>query len=78
MNKIFNTAKVRSFRDPKVLLSLDPHLTQIFSNSRDVKKLEYYWNEWRNATGAKLREDFINNIPLINEAARYILQLIEL
>ena len=73
MNKIFNTAKVPSFRNQKVLLSLDPHLTQIFSNSRDVKKLEYYWNEWRNATGARMRENFINNIDLVNEAARYII-----
>ncbi len=53
-----------------MLLSLDPHLIQIFSNSRDVKKLEYYWNAWRNATGARMREDFVDNIELTNEAAR--------
>jgi len=70
MNKIYSTAKVPSFENPKKLLSLEPDLAEIFEHSRDNKELEYYWNEWRKATGAKMREDFIENIALTNEAAR--------
>ena len=70
MNKIYSTAKVPSFENPKKLLSLEPDLAEIFEHSRDNKELEYYWNEWRKATGAKMREDFTANIALTNEAAR--------
>jgi hypothetical protein len=70
MNKIYSTAKVPSFENPKKLLSLEPDLAEIFEHSRDNKELEYYWNEWRKATGSKMRADFIENIALTNEAAR--------
>jgi hypothetical protein len=71
MNRIYSTAKVPSYKNPKILLSLEPDLTEILAKSRDVKELEYYWKEWRKATGEKMRDDFIENIDLFNEAARY-------
>jgi peptidyl-dipeptidase A len=70
LNRIYSTAKVPSYQNPEKLLSLEPDLTEIFATSRDAKELEYYWKEWRNATGVRMREDFIENIDLINEAAR--------
>ena len=72
MNRIYSTAKVPSYKNPKILLSLDPDLTDILASSRDAKELEYYWNEWRKATGQRMREDFIENIGLTNEAAMYV------
>jgi len=72
MNSIYSTAKVTSYKNPKILLSLDPDLTDILASSRDAKELEYYWNEWRKATGQRMREDFIKNIDLTNEAAMYV------
>jgi peptidyl-dipeptidase A len=71
MDRIYSTAKVPSYKNPKILLSLEPDLTDILAKSRDAKELEYYWKEWRKATGEKMRDDFIENIDLINEAARY-------
>ena len=73
LNRIYSTAKVPSYQNPKKLLSLEPDLTDILASSRDAKELEYYWNEWRKATGVRMRKDFIDNIGLTNEAARYIL-----
>jgi peptidyl-dipeptidase A len=71
MNKVYSTAKVASLANPKKLLSLEPELTEIFAQSRDPKELEYYWNEWRKATGVHMRDNFIEHISLTNEAARY-------
>ena len=70
MNKIYSTAKVPSLENPKKLLSLEPELTEIFAMSRNHTEIEYYWNEWKKATGAKMRDYFIENIALTNEAAR--------
>jgi hypothetical protein len=70
MNKVYSTAKVPSIDNPKNLLSLEPELVEIFAQSRNHSELEYYWNEWRKATGAKMRENFIEHIGLTNEAAR--------
>ena len=70
MNKIYSTAKVLSCSNSKKPLSLEPELEEIFAQSQDPKELEYYWNEWRKATGEKMRKDFIENIYLTNEVAR--------
>ena len=70
MNKIYSTAKVPSIENPKKLLSLEPELTEIFAQSRNHSELQYYWDEWRKASGGKMRDFFIKNIALTNEAAR--------
>jgi len=70
MNKIYSTAKIPAYKNPKKLLSLEPDLSEIFASSRDPKELEYYWNEWRLQTGSKMRNDFLVVLELINEAAR--------
>jgi hypothetical protein len=74
LEKIYITAKVPSYKNPKILLSLEPDLTDILSSSRDAKELEYYWREWRKATGVRMRKYFIENIDLTNEAARYVFE----
>eukprot|EP00094_Tigriopus_californicus_P003982 TCALIF_03835-PA protein Name:"Similar to Ance Angiotensin-converting enzyme (Drosophila melanogaster)" AED:0.12 eAED:0.12 QI:128/0.66/0.42/1/1/1/7/0/623 len=71
MQKIYSTAKVPSKDDPSKLLSLEPELSQIFAKSKDPKELEYYWKEWREQSGKKMRDHFMENIDLINHAARY-------
>lgn len=40
------------------------------SSSKDYDELEYIWSSWRNASGAKMREDYKIYVDLSNEAAR--------
>ena len=70
MEKIYSTAKFRSYKDPTKLVSLEPDLTLLMGKSRDPKELEYYWTEWRKHTGAKMRDLYLEYIDLTNEAAR--------
>jgi hypothetical protein len=70
MARIFNTAKVPSFKDRNVSVSLDPQIETIFAKSRDLEELEYYWTQFRAATGQKMRSLFLEYLDLENEAAR--------
>lgn len=45
-------------------------IEEVLSTSTDYDELEYIWSSWRNATGAKLRNDYKQYIDLSNEAAR--------
>ena len=47
--------------------------------SRDPHKLRFIWKAWRDATGAKMRHDYIRYIELKNKAAKLngILSLFE-
>jgi hypothetical protein len=40
--------------------------------SRDPEELAYYWAASRDATGKKMRKQFLEVIELTNEAARYV------
>ena len=70
MSKIHSTAKVPSFEDKTVLFSLNPEISNVFAKKRNPEQLAYYWNGFRNASGAKIRELYKEYIELSNKAAR--------
>ncbi|UYV61433.1 hypothetical protein LAZ67_1004812 [Cordylochernes scorpioides] len=63
MEDIYSQAKVDN-------LSLDPDLTRIFASSRNAEDLKKYWVGWRDATGKKIRSQYVKFVELSNEAAR--------
>ena len=71
MAKIYSTAKVPDYNDRSKKLSFEPGITEVLAKSTDPRELEYYWTEWRKATGRKMRDLFIRYVELTNEAARY-------
>lgn len=71
MQKIYSTAKICDFKQPnKCDLSLEPEITEIIVNSHDPEELKHLWTKWRDATGKKLKTDFIRYVELSNEIAR--------
>jgi peptidyl-dipeptidase A len=70
MTKTYSTAKVPSYKDKSKLLSLSPELSLVMSDSRDPDELEYYWTQWRDMSGAKIRDLYKDYVRLINKAAR--------
>ncbi|XP_064084729.1 angiotensin-converting enzyme-like [Macrobrachium nipponense] len=50
-------------------LSLEPHLTQIMSTSRNPDELRYVWRAWRDVAGKPLRNKYIRFVELTNKAA---------
>ncbi|UYV73683.1 hypothetical protein LAZ67_11000343 [Cordylochernes scorpioides] len=60
---IYSQAKVDN-------LSLEPDLTRIFASSRNAEDLKKYWVGWRDATGKKIRSQYIKFVELSNEVAR--------
>ncbi|XP_067013279.2 angiotensin-converting enzyme [Anabrus simplex] len=76
MSSIYATGKVCPYNNQKCNLSssealdLDPGLQSVLYSSRDYDELVYIWEEWRKATGAKMREDYKTYVMLNNEAAR--------
>ena len=71
MAKIYSTAKVPGYKDRSKKFSLDPEITEALAKSTDPRELEYYWTEWRKATGKKMRDLYLRYVELTNEAARY-------
>ena len=70
MAKIFSAAKVPEYKDKSKRLSLDPGITEALAKSTDPSELEYYWTEWRKATGREMRALYLRYVDLTNEAAR--------
>jgi peptidyl-dipeptidase A len=70
MTKTYSTAKVPSYKDKSKLLSLSPELSLIMSKSCDLDELEYYWTQWRDKSGAKIRDMYKDYIKLNNKAAK--------
>ncbi len=70
MSKTYNTAKVPSYKDKTKLVSLEPGIKKVLRESRDPAELEYYWTQWRNATGKQIRKLYMKYVDLTNEAAR--------
>ncbi|XP_054156845.1 angiotensin-converting enzyme-like [Oppia nitens] len=68
METIYSTAKinVKNRKD----LSLEPDLTKIMAESDDYDELQEVWVNWRDATGSKMRDDFIKYYELGNKAAK--------
>lgn len=78
MTAIFSTAgvcmneKITNIKScPKTdFMPLDPNITNYLRESRDPHKLRFIWKAWRDATGAKMRHDYIRYIELKNKAAK--------
>jgi len=69
MATIYSTAKVQEYGSSKRNFSLDPELTEILSNSRNPKELQYYWEQWREASGKQMKDMYNEYVNLYNEAA---------
>ncbi|XP_055334822.1 angiotensin-converting enzyme-like [Paramacrobiotus metropolitanus] len=77
MSQIYSTAKVcRSPQTPlasckqEELLDLEPGITREFDNPDTPEHiLAHLWNEWREQSGKKMRDQFIRYVELKNEAA---------
>lgn len=76
--KTFNEAKLRmeaTYSTAAITangtggLELEPDLTHILATSNDEKVLKEVWVNFRDATGAKMREDYITYYTLGNKAA---------
>ena len=65
---VYSTAKVKEFKGDKKL-SLNPDLEGIVSESSDPEELQYYWDQWRRATGERMGDQYRQYIDLYNEAA---------
>ena len=69
MTKVYKTAKVPDSKTRKQL-SLEPEITKLMAESRNPEELEYLWNQHRETTGEKMRENFKQYLDLTNKAAR--------
>merc|ERR1719443_2592421 len=70
MATIYSTAKVLEYGSSKRNFSLDPELTEILANSRKEEELQYYWEQWREASGKEMKEMYKQYVNLYNEAAK--------
>merc|ERR1712106_912532 len=70
MGKTYSTAKVTEFGASKKQLSLEPELTEILAKSRNAKELQYYWEQWRDSSGKKIKNMYHTYVDIYNEAAK--------
>lgn len=71
MQTNYASAKVCSYKDPgDCSLSLEPHIQERLSNSRDPEELAHYWKQWYDTAGTPMRENFRKYIELSNKAAK--------
>lgn len=75
MTNIYSAAKICPYQKQNCDLateglSLEPGIESIMSSSTDYDELVYAWTSWRNATGAKIKQQFNTYVDLSNEAAR--------
>lgn len=69
MQTNYATAKVPSYKDEKILFSLEPEITNVFETSTDPDELKHYWKAWYNLAGKPNRKDFWKYVNLRNKAA---------
>lgn len=50
-------------------LTLEPHIQERLSNSRDPAELAWYWREWYDKAGTPMRENFAKYVRLTRKAA---------
>lgn len=70
MAKIYSTAEVPKYKDLSKKVTFQSDIEEIFAKSKDPKKLEYYWTQFRASTGEKIRELYLEYVELANESAR--------
>lgn len=74
MLTIYNKATVCPYTNQqcnktKEGLTLDPHITDRFAQSRDFDELKYLWKEWHDNSGKLMRTNYTNYVNLINKVA---------
>jgi len=74
MTTIYSAAKICPFEKQECDLateglSLDPGMEEVISQSRNYDELTYVWKAWRDASGAKMRDDYKTYVELSNLAA---------
>ena len=69
MSETYSKAKVNGYENSSEQKSLEPHLTEILAESRDPEELKYYWEQWREKSGAEIREMYGEYVDLYNQAA---------
>ncbi|KAF8795129.1 Angiotensin-converting enzyme-like protein [Argiope bruennichi] len=50
-------------------LSLEPELVEVFMSSRNEAELKYYWTQWREETGKKMKDKFVRLSEINNKVA---------
>ena len=77
MTGIYGAAKVCPFEEPNCDLStqgltLEPGISAVIDNPTDYTwdELVYYWQEWRTASGKRMRSQFLEYLELSNQAAK--------
>lgn len=73
MEDIYSKGKVCQQKSPKGApceWSLEPELSEMMSKSRDYKLLKYIWKSWRDVSGKKIKNKFLQYVSLSNEGAK--------
>lgn len=68
MERTYSTATVTIGDKPNQ--SLEPELYKILAESTDVNVLSEVWTKWRDATGPKMRDDYVTYFKMGNKAAK--------
>ncbi|XP_055587303.1 angiotensin-converting enzyme-like [Uranotaenia lowii] len=73
MQTIYSSTLICPFEDQACRegrrLSLDPDLYGIMAKSENYDELKYVWREWRDQTGRKMKDDYVEYVELMNKAA---------
>lgn len=70
MESIYSQTKIPSYKDKKIMFSLDPEISKVLGESQDPEELKYYWTNWYDNVGTKNKKDFFKYVELRNEAAK--------
>ena len=70
LGAMFATAKVTHYKNRRRQLPFNPDVETIMAESRDPNELEYYWTEWRKATGIPMKPFYDDLIDVQNRIAR--------
>lgn len=75
METTYNTAKICPYTKKDCDLTkegwtLDPEMDEKMGASEDYDELLYVWEEWRKASGQKMRKDYKTYVDLVNQAAK--------
>lgn len=75
MQSIYNKATVCPFENKNCAesspdrLTLDPHISDRFTKSRNYEELKYLWIEWHKQSGKLMRNDYKEYVELMNKVA---------
>ena len=69
MGETYSKAKVPDFETKTKQFSLEPELTERMTLSRNPKELQYYWEQWREASGKQMIDSYKEYVDLYNEDA---------